>query len=70
MSDQVRARARVTVTLEFDTGSVYGGDWTVEKIQEQASRESVSRLRNELRFPGGICILGRPTVEVLMVRES
>ena len=43
MSD-ITSRMRVKVTLEFDTGSNYGGEWKFEDAYKDAKRACDNRL--------------------------
>lgn len=53
MSGKVQATARVQITVEFVVGgSVWGGDFSVEKVHEQAREAAIDILRRGLIVQG------------------
>jgi len=67
----VLATAKVLVTLEVDAGSHWGGDCATQQVFDQAGRETIQRVMNELRKLGPrVRVVGDPKVTMVVVGKK
>ena len=78
VSDKVQAVARVQITVEFAVDGLWGGDFSIEKIHEQAHEAAIDALRRGLSIQGltvnsnnktDAKIVGTPAVTAILVRS-
>jgi hypothetical protein len=77
---KVQATARVQITVEFAVGgSVWGGDFPIEKVHEQAREAAIDILRRGLAIDGLTIqtgtktkakIVGEPSVVAILVEAQ
>lgn len=75
------AFARVTITVEFDVGSKYGDDWTIDRIRKDAIDGAKQILRRGLILDGLTAalddctphparIVGEPKIDAVIVKDQ
>jgi len=60
-----QTRARVRVTIEVETGAVWGDDRPLSQIWDQATRSVIEQIHS--KFGVTYKIIGEPVVTALMV---
>ena len=70
---RTQAHARVTVTLEIESDSVWGPETALSQVYSQAAEGALGKLRRvlaeELRA-GRIRIVGEPEVKQILTQEA
>ena len=66
-SVELKARACVKVTINLRVDGVWGSDFTIAQIQEQAKREALASLTRLLKSHGSI--VGDPSV-IITITEN
>ncbi len=59
---KITARASVTVTLQFETGTRWGSDCAIDQIHKQAAEEVCGMIRNKKLDLARTTIVGDPKV--------
>jgi hypothetical protein len=70
MTAQYHATARVTLTVEVDVRSSWGGDCTVDQVNRQAAEEAVNYVEQAAAKDRRIRVIGRPVVTVVTALKS
>lgn len=65
----IRAKARVQVLVDVDSGSVWGPDVVVEQVIKQACQDVLAQFK-EGRIPKEAKVIGKPEVTIVWVSEA
>ena len=71
MMKEIKARARVQITLEVDAGAPWGDDCTIGQLYKQAADAGLSALNNALRSgaAASMKVIGEPKVVSIITEE-
>ncbi len=64
------AVARVTLTIEVDCSSRWGGDCSLGQLSKQGKEEAIGKLRTLLETTRGVRIVGEPSVRAIITEEQ
>lgn len=71
MATEIRANARVQVTLELDGGGPWGPECTAAQIQKQAAEHAISEVERMVNQDGSrASIVGAPQVLMVLAAEK
>ncbi len=64
------AVARVTLTIEVDCDSRWGGDCSLGQLLKQGKDEAIGKLRKAFETTRGVRIVGEPSVRAIITEEQ